>query len=206
MKQFVIRAIFFLVGLFILTLGISLTIKADLGAGAWDALNVGLHDTIGFTVGTWVIIIGSILIVTNALLARERPDILAFFTITFLGIMIDFWMEIVMVGWDVSTFVTQIPLMVLGIVFIAIGVSIYIQPKFPLNPIDNFMVAVQKRFKLNLMKSKTITEALAVVLAFFLGGPIGIGTFIILFLIGPSIQFFDPKAKRVLNTLLEEKT
>ncbi|MFP3338738.1 hypothetical protein R0J91_12205, partial [Micrococcus sp. SIMBA_131] len=64
------RFLFYVVGLFVLTAGITLTIKSDIGAGAWDALNVGLSETIGFTVGSWVIIVGMILIIVNAILMR----------------------------------------------------------------------------------------------------------------------------------------
>ncbi|KGX88165.1 YczE/YyaS/YitT family protein [Pontibacillus litoralis] len=203
MKDFIIRAIFFLFGLIILTFGVSLTIVADLGAGAWDAVNVGLKNKIGFTVGTWVIVIGTILIITNALLAKEKLEIFAFVTIFIIGGFVDFWIEIVMDSWELTALVTRIPLLAIGIVSIAMGVALYIQPKLPLNPIDNFMVSMQKRFdQLDLKKSKTLTESLAFVIALVLGGPIGIGTIIILLFIGPAIQYFDPKAHKLFSAII----
>lgn len=205
MKRFLIRAIFFIIGLSILSFGISLTIKADLGAGAWDALNVGLEDEVGLTVGTWVIIVGLILIISNSLLAKERPDFLAMITVTILGPMIDFWLQIVMVDWAFSSFFTQLGVLLIGVVFVSLGIATYIQPKLPLIPIDNFMVSIQKRFNLQITKAKTITEAFALLMAFLFGGPIGIGTIVTLLMLGPTIQFFDPKAKHVLGRLLGEE-
>jgi len=205
MRNFTIRTLFFIVGLFILSFGVSLTIKADLGAGAWDALNVGLEHGVGLTVGTWVIIVGMILIVSNALLAKERPDFLALITVTILGPMIDFWLQVFMADWVFTSFLAQLGVLIMGVVFVSLGIATYIQPKLPLIPIDNFMVSIQKRFNLQITKAKTITEAFALLMAFLFGGPIGIGTVVILFMLGPTIQFFDPKAKNVLGRLLGEE-
>jgi len=205
MKKFTIRALFFILGLSILSFGVSLTIKADLGAGAWDALNVGLEDEVGLTVGTWVIIVGMVLIVSNALLAKERPDFLALITVTILGPMIDFWLGVFMSDWAFTSFPAQLAVLLFGVVFVSLGIATYIQPKLPLIPIDNFMVSVQKRFNLQITKAKTLTEAFALLMAFLFGGPIGIGTVVILFMLGPTIQFFDPKAKNVLGRLLGEE-
>ncbi|WP_079526505.1 YczE/YyaS/YitT family protein [Halobacillus hunanensis] len=202
MKAFLVKTLFYILGLIIISLGITLTIKADLGAGAWDAMNVGLTEIIGLTVGNWVIIIGSILIGTNALIAKERPDILAVITILVIGKMIDFWLITGLAHVSITGFLTQFAFLILGIVILAIGVSLYLQPNYSLNPIDGFMVALQKRFGLSLTVAKTLTEGFALILALLFGGPIGLGTVIILVLIGPTIQFFDPKAERVMNKLI----
>ncbi|SFK21738.1 hypothetical protein SAMN04487936_10975 [Halobacillus dabanensis] len=202
MKNISIKAFFYITGLVIISLGITLTIKSDLGAGAWDAVNVGLTETVGLTVGTWVMIIGATLILTNALIAREKPDLFAVITILVIGQFIDFWMLTIFDSFGVDQFLLQFTVLIGGIAIIAVGVSLYLQPKFSLNPVDGFMVALQKRFGFNLTTAKTLTEAFALILALVLGGPIGIGTLIILVLIGPFIQFFDGKANRVMNKML----
>ncbi|WP_173917288.1 YitT family protein [Halobacillus sp. Marseille-Q1614] len=202
MKKWFIRGSFYIIGLIIISLGITLTINADLGAGAWDALNVGLTEKIGLTIGNWVIIIGGMLIVSNAFIAKEKPDLLAVITIVIVGKMVDFWMMIALADMEIIGWFYQGFILLLGICVIAIGVALYLQPEFSLNPIDNFMVALQKRFGLSLTVSKTLTESFALIIALLMGGPIGIGTIIILLFIGPFIQFFNPKAERVMNRLI----
>ncbi|WP_235473384.1 hypothetical protein [Lysinibacillus macroides] len=56
MKQaFLSRCIFFITGIFVLSFGITLTIKGQLfGVGSWDVLYIGLTKTIG----TWSILLG----------------------------------------------------------------------------------------------------------------------------------------------------
>lgn len=204
MRNHIIKYLFYVVGLIIVSFGIALTIKSNLGAGAWDALNVGLSTSTGLTVGQWVMIVGAILILTNALLGKQRPDYLAFFTIFIIGSMIDFWLLIVMENWSFETFINQFIILIIGVITLSFGIAAYLQPKLPLIPIDGFMVAVQKRFGIGITFAKTMTEMTALILAFIFGGPIGIGTIIIIFLIGPTIQFFDPKAGKLLDSLLKK--
>jgi uncharacterized membrane protein YczE len=197
----VYRFLFYIVGLFIISFGVVLTIKADLGAGAWDALNVGLAETVGFTVGTWVMIVGAILIIINAILLRRFPEMLAVATIIIIGIFIDFWLKFVLANWEPSGLLLRFLLLLLGLTIISIGISIYLQAKFPLIPIDQFMMVLKEKLKITLMTAKTIGEVLALILALVFNGPIGVGTIVITLLIGPFIQFFFPKFERLFKQI-----
>lgn len=199
---FVYRTLFFIIGLTILSFGISMTIKAGLGTGAWDALNVGLSKTVGLTTGSWVVIVGVILIFVNAALVKRRPDIAAIITLLITGILIDFWILRVFDGLVVKGFIEQFGVFLLGIIALSFGLAVYLQPKFPLIPIDNFMMALRERFNLNLMAAKTLGEVIALSAAFIFKGPIGIGTLIVTFAIGPLIQFFYPYCEKFLNKLV----
>lgn len=184
------RFIFYFFGLMILGLGVSLTIKADVGTGAWDALNVGLANATGFTVGTWVILVGLILIFVNAFIIGEKPKFLSMLTPILIGFMIDFWILIGLNELELDMMVSRYLVFFVGIVLIAIGVSFYLQADFAPNPVDQFMLALNQRFGFSLMVSKTIGEVLALLFAFILNGPIGVGTIIITVVIGPIIQLF----------------
>lgn len=186
-----IRIVFYLIGLFFMGLGVTFTIKANLGAGAWDALNVGLSNVIGLTVGSWVFIIGVILMFVNAFITKGKPKFLAIITILLIGFFVDFWMLVVFKNMFLGGMLVRSVSLLLGIFFIALGVSMYLQTKFPANPIDQLMISLNERFSLNLMVAKTIGEVVALLLAFMFQGPIGIGTIIITFLIGPIIQMFS---------------
>jgi uncharacterized protein len=192
-----IKIFFYLIGLFLMGFGVTLTIKADLGAGAWDALNVGLSNVIGLTVGSWVIIVGILLIFVNAIIVKGKPKLLALVTILLIGFSVDFWLLVVLKQVYFSTLVQQSLSLLGGILFIAVGVAMYLQTKFPANPVDQLMLSLHERFHLNFMIAKTIGEVVALILAFLLQGPIGIGTIIITFLIGPIIQWLNiPISKR----------
>ncbi|MFN7251487.1 MAG: YczE/YyaS/YitT family protein [Anaerobacillus sp.] len=193
------RALSFLLGLGILSLGISFTILCDLGAGAWDALNVGLSNLIGFTVGTWVILIGVFLIFINALLLKKRPEFISIVTVLIIGYFIDFWLLFVFPDLKLETMLVRFIILIIGVLLMGFGIATYLQAKFAIIPIDRFMMAIQLRLKVSLGVAKTIAEVTALVFAFIVGGPIGIGTILVTVSIGPMIQLFFPHLERVVH-------
>lgn len=193
------RLAFFVIGLFVLAFGVTLTIKADLGAGAWDALNVGLTTQIGLTVGSWIFIVGILVILLNAIIMREAPKVLGVFTILLVGFFVDFWMLYVFQDFSLQNMFYKMLILLSGILTIAIGVSIYLQTSFPANPIDQLMITLHRRFGLSLMAAKTIGEVGALVLALLFAGPIGLGTIIITFAIGPLIQVCNAPVGAVMG-------
>ncbi|MCM3007019.1 YczE/YyaS/YitT family protein [Priestia koreensis] len=198
------RFIQYIVGLLFLSFGVSLTIVANVGAGAWDALNVGLSKSIGLTIGNWVIIVGILMMVVNALLVK-RIEWLALAPVFIIGFLIDLWMLNVLSKVAFESTVGKYLLFIGGIFTIAVGVVIYLRAKFPANPIDNLMLSLQERFGISLMVGKTIGEVSALVLAFLLDGAIGVGTIIITFLMGPAIQLVTPVINALFNKTVEEK-
>jgi uncharacterized protein len=191
------RIFCYITGLLILSLGVSISIKADVGIGAWDALNVGLSK-IMFTVGTWVILVGIILIVINALLLKARPDFYALITIFIVGVGVDSWLFLFQ-SLDPNQLVVKYILFFIGLFFLSLGISVYLQAKFAPVPIDNLMIALQKRFGIGRGVAKTIGELLALTFAFIFKGPIGIGTILVTVLIGPLIQFFYPRIEKIIS-------
>ncbi|MBO9130391.1 DUF6198 family protein [Bacillus sp. 165] len=194
------RIFLFMIGIIFITFGISLTIKANVGLGAWDALAVGESNTFGLTVGTWMIINQSILLFINAYLLREKPQFLAAITFILIGVLVDFWLLQVFADWNPQDIVQRWMILIVGIIIIGFGVSLYIHAKMPmLNPIDTFMVALKARFNVSLMTAKTLGELAALIFAFLLHGPINLGTLVITFTIGPVIQFFSKMVERMKN-------
>jgi uncharacterized protein len=186
------RSVFFTIGLFILTMGVSLIIKSGLGASAWDALAVGESRMFGITVGTAVFVNGIVLIILNAIIMKKRPDVLATLTIFVIGLLIDFWLLIVLADFAPVMMVNQFIALGIGILTVGLGVSIYLQAKFPASPMDTLMVAIHTRFGLNLRNSRILSEGFALTLAFLFKGDIGIGTILVTVLLGFVVQYMYP--------------
>lgn len=87
-----VKYIFYVLGILLLTLGISFTIQSDLGTSPFDAVLVGLSISVGLTVGSWEIIIALIWICCNSFLIRQRPEVLGLVTAAITGIGIDMWL------------------------------------------------------------------------------------------------------------------
>ncbi|MET3684101.1 putative membrane protein YczE [Alkalibacillus flavidus] len=204
MKDLMYSIMFYVLGMLTLSFGVTMLILSDLGVGAWDALFVGLSQLFGFTVGTWIFLVGIVLIVINKFLLRSRFDIPAVITIFLIGIFIDFWLLFVFDGVMVSGMVTRIGLLGLGVIGMGAGIGMYLQLDFARNPIDNLMMAVHYRTGFSLAVSKSGLEILIMLIAFLIGGPIGIGTVIVAFGIGPIVQFFFKRTAQVKAMLVNK--
>lgn len=210
MKLFLRRLIPYGIGVIILALGICLVIRAGIGAGAWDALNIGLSRRVGLTPGIWLIIVGIIVMLLNAILLRKRPDYPAAITVILLGLLLDGWLwlihiQLVSFGWKLALFL-------LGLTTMAFGLSIYLQAKFAPTPIDRLMYTIATLTGFSLRISKTIGEVVALIGALLIGGPvnmvtagsIGWGTLLLTFLIGPLLQFFMRWTELLFRPLVEK--
>lgn len=196
------RILFFLLGIAATALGVSLTIISNFGAGSWDALSVGLSETFGLTVGTWVVIVAVILIIASGILLRRIPRFSTLITSFVTGAGIDLWLA-TLKGIEVSGIVNESLVFMAGIVVIGFGVSMVVLTELPPGPIDYFMLVLKERFKLSLGVAKTLAEGIGLILGLTFHGPIGIGSIVIVVIMGPVIQFFskllEPKIKKQIN-------
>ena len=204
MKNRSIIAVFYIIGLTFLSLGISLIILADLGAGAWDAMYVGLSENLGLSVGTWIFIVGILLIFVNALLLKERIDVSAVIPVLGVGFLIDFWLLFVFANFQVPMLAIQLAMLGGGVAVIAVGIACYLQSKIARNPMDTLMIAIQTITGKSMAVSKTMMELGVLIIAFLLGGPIGLGTIFVTLMIGPMIQFFYSPVTKLRNHLCED--
>ncbi|WP_096200491.1 YczE/YyaS/YitT family protein [Bacillus sp. FJAT-45350] len=199
------RFIFYVLGIFLLALGIALTIQSRLGTSPFDALLVGLYRTIGLTVGSWEVILALILIFFNAALLRNRPEFLALVTAIITGIGIDFWL-FTLSGWvEPTTLIGQFIILLVGIVISGFGIAAYLQANFAPIPMDRLMLIIRDLTKLNLFYSRGIMNIGFVILAFLFNGPIGIGTILITFFSGAVINFFMPYVVKLEKKFVQEK-
>ncbi|SES36882.1 YczE/YyaS/YitT family protein [Salipaludibacillus aurantiacus] len=181
---------FYFTGLVLLSFGISLIITAGLGAGPWDALFVALSYNIGLTVGSWTFIVGFILILLNGLLLKQKPDFSALITMFVIGSLVDFWLLVVFADITIAALGSRLLILLTGILSGAAGISCYLQSDFARNPIDQSMMVFHQLTGKSLSFSKTFLEVAVLIVAFFIGGPIGVGTLLVAFGIGPLIQTF----------------
>ncbi|MGS2779371.1 YczE/YyaS/YitT family protein [Robertmurraya sp. GLU-23] len=181
---------FFFIGLVIACLGVGLIIKSGVGAGPWDAFFVGIVAKLGLTVGIWVMLIQAFYLVFNSILSKKRIQFESVITVLLWGVIIDFQMGVTLknVQLTEAVWTMQWGAFLAGIVLTGIGIGIYLTSKFPTMPYDGTMLIISERFHITLNVSRTILEGIGLAFAWIVGGPIGLGTVIIMLMIGPLIQ------------------
>ncbi|WP_182003825.1 YczE/YyaS/YitT family protein [Priestia aryabhattai] len=189
-------------GILLLTLGIALTIQSNLGASPFDALLVGLSLNVGLSIGSWEMILASVLICVNALLSKQKPEVLGLLTAFITGLGIDVWLFLLESWAPFEMWYSKLCCFGTGLIIIGVGTSAYLHTNFAPIPIDRLTLIIQKLVKTNLFLSRTFIYLTFLLGAMLLNGPIGVGTLLTVFLGGVLLNFFMPITKRALDCIL----
>jgi uncharacterized membrane protein YczE len=191
------KYVFYVLGILILTLGISFTIQSDLGMSPFDALLVGLS----LNVGSWEIIIALLLICCNSILKRYRPEILGLLTAFITGIGIDVWLFLLRNLITPEIWYSKMIYFGIGLVITGLGTAIYLQTNFAPIPIDRLTLIIQELTRTSIFISRTCIYLIFLIMATILHGPIGVGTILTVCLGGLLLNFFMPLTKKVIDHL-----
>ncbi|MFJ8263182.1 YitT family protein [Rummeliibacillus sp. NPDC094406] len=180
------RWLFFFTGIMVIGLGIALTVKGQrFGVGSWDVLHIGLYNHFGLSIGAWSDIAGITIITISSIGLRQFPKIATFLNMIFIGVFIDFF------NWllpDVHAISFQFMDFILGVILIAVGGGIYISANLGAGPRDSLMLLAVEKFHCSITLARTIMEIVVAFAGYLLGGPVGIGTIIMVFALGPIVQ------------------
>ncbi|MBR5741429.1 MAG: hypothetical protein IKX91_02635, partial [Firmicutes bacterium] len=189
------------VSLFVNGFGVYLTVHANIGAGPWDVLNLGVSKTLGILYGTASVGISFTILVIDILL-REPIGIAMVIDAIVVGKTVDLFNRIDIVPAP-ETALGGVVMMLIGLVVIAYTQYTYMAASLGCGPRDTLLVGLAKRLKrlpIGLVSIGLLS--LATFTGWLLGGPVGLGTLICAFCAGPIMQFafqtvrFDAKAVR----------
>jgi len=186
MKQFYIRLSTLILGLALYGLGIVVTIQAHIGYEPWDVFHVGLARTTGLSIGTISIIVGLVIVVLIALLG-ERLGLGTLLNMILIGLFLDLFMALGVIP-QAKDLLTGIPMLLAGLLIIALASYFYIKSAFGAGPRDNLMVVLARRTKLPIGVCRGAVELLVTIIGWLLGGMVGVGTVISVVMIGFFIQ------------------
>lgn len=197
------RMSFYVIGLLVTTLGIALVIFSSVGVGPWDSVFVGFNIQLGLTVGTWSIIIQILIVLFNSYLLKEPIEYKSAIAIILRGIFLDFWLIVVFpnITFENFNFLVQWSVFFIGVLLEGVGIAFYMIVNLPLMPIDKTMKALSGKFNLSIQFSRIIIEFFAIVVAFLLRGPVGIGTLFLGVVLGPTVHFFHKYSKKIYNDI-----
>ncbi|MDF2543079.1 MAG: Membrane protein [Herbinix sp.] len=173
-------------GLFLYSLGIVVTMNAQIGFAPWDVFHAGLAKITGITIGTASIGIG-IIIGIIVVLFGEKLGIGTILNMVLIGVILDLLLKLHIIPVANNIFV-GILMVIIGLFIISLGSYFYIGSAFGAGPRDSLMVALTRKTGLPVGLCRGTIELLAVVAGWRLGGMIGIGTILSAIFIGFCVQ------------------
>ena len=174
------------VSLVINGLGVYLTIHADIGAGPWDVLGIGVSKTFGILYGTASIII-SLLILGIDVLLREPIGIAMVIDAFTVGKAVDFFNYLNLVPTP-KTLPGSIAMMLCGLVIMGYTQYLYMAASLGCGPRDTLLVGLKRRLPFPIGAVSIALLSAAPFTGWLLGGPVGVGTLICAILCGPIME------------------
>jgi len=174
-------------GLVLYGVSCALILLAALGNDPWDVLHQGLSRQTGIGTGTWVCIIGALVLLLWIPL-RQRPGLGTLSNVVVIGVVIEVMLALLHPAEGTATRVT---LLLSGVALNGLATGLYIGASFGPGPRDGLMTGLAAR-GLSLRAVRTAIELVVLVLGAALGGTVGIGTVVYALAIGPLAHVFVP--------------
>ncbi|WP_027964912.1 YczE/YyaS/YitT family protein [Halalkalibacillus halophilus] len=201
--KFIIQHSMFTLGLLIFSYGIALAVTVQhLGIHPWDVLSIALFDLFGLSIGTWAVIVGMVLVGISLILDKKYINYGTFLNGILVGPLVDLFLWL---DWfpASSTYAVQVIILLFAIVVMGFGGGMYAAAKIGVGPRDGFMLSISDKVGWSISRVRIIVESSVLVLAFVLGGPVFIFTFIYTFIQSPIFQQSYHFHTRQLDRLLD---
>ncbi|GHH71267.1 membrane protein [Streptosporangium violaceochromogenes] len=177
-------------GLALYGVGIALQIESRLGGSPWDVFHQGLSTRLGLSIGTWIILVGALVMLLWIPL-RQRPGIGTVSNAVLLGLFADLALWLAPTPEPAAA---RWAYLLLGVTVTGAATGLYIGAGLGPGPRDGLMTGLN-RLGLPIGPARTIIEVTVLAAGWLLGGVVGPGTLVFALAIGPMSQFFMPRMR-----------
>ena len=176
--------IYLVLGLILFGLGETLLITANQGVSPWTVLAQGLSFQLNLSIGITTFFV-SITVLFLWYPLKQKPGLGTLLNVLLISIVIDLTTPILPYP---TTLFYQIAQSVFAILIVGIGSGFYLTANLGPGPRDGLMTGLQKLTDKPIALIRTLIEITVVVIGFYFGGVVGIGTLLFAFGIGPAVS------------------
>lgn len=187
------RAAQLLIGLFLYGVALGLMVRGGIGVAPWDVLALGIAGKTGLGYG-FVTVLVSVLVLILWIPLRQRVGLGTLLNALLVGPSAD--LALFVLPAPPSIWVGA-PMFVAGLLLLAFATGLYIAADFGPGPRDGLMTGLVGRTGWPVWVVRTLIEGSVLLIGFVLGGPVGVGTVLFAFGVGPLVGWFLPWTTRV---------
>ena len=176
---------FLILGLIIFGLGEGLLILSTTGNSPWSVLAEGISKNSELSIGAATFLV-SVSVLFLWIFLKQRPGLGTIFNIIIISGMID----VTLYFFDApSSAILKYLLAIFSVILVGIGSGIYLVANLGPGPRDGLMTGLTKITNLPIALVRACLEISVVIVGWYLGGTVGVGTLIFAFGIGPCVAF-----------------
>ena len=179
-----ITLFYLIIGVILIGIGEALIISSNIGVSPWFVLHQGLSVKTGYTIGITTFAV-SLSVLILWLPFKEMPGIGTILNAIFISLMVD--ISLIFLPHS-NQFIIQIFQVLIGVFLCGIGSGLYLAANLGAGPRDGLMTGINKQTNLSFFLIRSILEISVVLIGFYLGGIVGIGTIIYVISIGFSVS------------------
>ena len=191
-RRISLRRIFGMIaGVVIIGIGIAVFKFSHLGNDSISALNLRLAELAGLPFGIENILMNLFLFVPQLLWGRRYIGLGTVINSLCIGFVVTATGDVLTAVFGTAdTLPLQLFWVAVGVLVVALGCSLYQTADLGVAPYDSLSLMLADRLPVPYFGCRVFTDALCAIIAYLLGGLIGLGTLICAFGLGPFVQFF----------------
>lgn len=180
------KSVHLLFGYALYGLGIVMTLNANKGLAPWGVFHQGISFQLGISMGAATQIVGAVVILMDIAFG-ERIGWATLANVVFIGLFIDLfnysgWVPVFENAW------AGYAEMLAGTALMAMATYVYLSAQLGAGPRDGVMIALTKRSPMPVGLIRNLIEIGVLIVGYFLGGTVGLGTLVMAVGFGRLIQ------------------
>lgn len=172
---------------------------SSFGMDPFQVFAHGIWRHIPISFGTFYMILNLLMLVVIFLIDRRKIGLGTFINIIFLGYVVQFSSSLFEAAVPHPTIVVRILFLILGIVILCFGASLYFVGDLGVSTYDAIALILSERKVARFQYCRIGTDLFCTIIGFVLGTTIGVGTLFTALFMGPIIAFFTDRVSNKLR-------
>jgi uncharacterized membrane protein YczE len=182
-----------IIGNILIGIGVCLFKTSGMGNDPFSAMVMSVSELLHLSYSNFLILLNTFIFIIEIVWGRKYIGLGTFANWFLIGYVAEFFISLS--NQFIPTpqnFVEQLPFVILGVLIISLGVSLYQTSDAGISPYDSLALIMDERMpKIPYFWCRMICDATCVAVCLLTGGLIGLGTFLCAFGLGPVIHFFN---------------
>lgn len=208
--DYAVRTLSAVGGVFVLCVGIALSVKAELGMCTFDGMSATIADVLGMKIGTFAIIINFALIACQIIVEGKsfsKLQLLQFPNVLLCGVVLNFFTYTVFGNLQLHNYMVRLLISALSNVIRAAGVMMILESDIVRSAMEGLVQLVCQKRSWRLGRTMQVLDAVytavALLLAFIFKTPYRIreGTVLAMLMFGPCMELMQKPIRKLKSRL-----
>ena len=179
-------------GIFILSFGLILFKLSLMGNGPSTSMVIAIADRIGVDFGIVMVVTNCLFFAAEWIWGRKLIGVGTFVNWLLVGPLASLYERGIRSVMNVPEgFLPRLFLMAVGILVLSLAGALYQTSNVGISPYDSLSIILSRKSGRQYFWCRMLTDGISVLIAYLLGGIVGIGTLVCAFGLGPFVQFFS---------------